>query len=379
MLTTMITVAISAVFGFVLAYFIFKRMIGPITTQNSRQKKQIDQQIAELKNRTSTIAAITANMREGLILLDSNGMVLIANKSVLDIFGISQKSDILRKNILHTHRDVELQRAVDRCLLGEHLEFVLHRADKIYSVHLNPAPGGAVLIFLDITQQHKAEAQRRELSANVSHELKTPLTSISALSEMIASGMAKPADVPDFAAKILTQSSRLLAIIEDIIRLSKFDEGRVEPEFEPFDLHDLAKSVLSNLQGLANKKNVSLSLHGENIKINANPRLIDELLYNLVENGIKYNENGGNVVVDLEQKDGQCKITVADTGIGIPATHYDRIFQRFYRVDSSRSKDTGGTGLGLAIAKHITEHHGGRITLESAENQGTTVTAYIPM
>jgi len=220
---------------------------------------------------------------------------------------------------------------------------------------------------------------RREFSANVSHELKTPLTSISALSEMMANNMVKTEDIAQFSSKISSHARRLINVIEDIIRLSEFDESKVEREFTMFDVFDLAKSVISALQDKADEKHVVLELLGEPLQLTANNRLIDELLFNLVDNGIKYNKEGGSVTIGISKEEGWCKISVADTGIGIPEEHQSRIFERFYRVDNSRSKRTGGTGLGLSIVKHITEHHNGKISLQSTERVGTTIDCYITL
>ncbi|MCL2235412.1 MAG: ATP-binding protein [Defluviitaleaceae bacterium] len=225
-----------------------------------------------------------------------------------------------------------------------------------------------------LATQKQAEKQRREFSANVSHELKTPLTTITALSDMMAGGMVKPEDSERFALRINAQAQRLVGIIDEIISLSEFDEGKVERNFTPIDLYSLAQSVINHLQDKADEKGVSITLEGEQTTITANRRLMDELLYNLVSNAIKYNKEGGSVTISINSE----KISVADTGIGIPKEHHDRIFERFYRVEKSRSKATGGTGLGLSIAKHIAEHHGGKISIESAEGEGTTITYHLP-
>ena len=226
---------------------------------------------------------------------------------------------------------------------------------------------------------HKAEQQRREFSANVSHELKTPLTTISALSEMMTNGMAKPEDFTTFAGKISIQAKRLISIIEDIIRLSEFDEKKVKQEYFRFDVFALATYVVEDLQEQAKTKKVSLTLQGNPVEIYANQRLVEELLFNLVENGIKYNREGGEVVLTVQRENGHCKISAADTGIGIPKEHQKHIFERFYRVDNSRARNTGGTGLGLSIVKHIVEHHKGKLLLDSAEEVGTTITCYFPV
>ena len=237
--------------------------------------------------------------------------------------------------------------------------------------------------YIDQIESQKKEIaaqlnQRREFSANVSHELKTPLTSISILSEMMANGMVKLEDVADFSSKISKHASRLILIIEDIIRLSEFDENKVDKDFAPVEVLEVAEAVMLALEDKADEKKVTLALVGEPTQLTANSRLIDELIYNLVENGIKYNQEGGSVTIGIADEGEGCKISVEDTGIGIPEAHQGRIFERFYRVDKSRSQRTGGSGLGLSIVKHITEHHNGRIALESREGVGTRITCYFP-
>jgi two-component system phosphate regulon sensor histidine kinase PhoR len=351
----------------------------PFVRRIDRQKREIDGQLVALKSRADTIEAITGNMQEGLILIDRSGVVLIFNKSAADIFG---GDDMAHRNVRHICREITFQQGLGRCLAGEHAQINFARAGKIYDVFFSPVYGGgaingAVILFLDITEKHNAEEQRRAFSANVSHELKTPLTTISALSEMMETGMARAEDVRDFAAKIAGQAKRLIDIIDDIIRLSEFDEGKISKEYTVFDLYELAESVMDALQERADAKHVALSVTGAHLQVRANKRMIDELLYNLVDNGIKYNRMKGQVTVTLSEEDGLCKIAVDDTGIGIPAAHQGRVFERFYRVDTSRSKKTGGTGLGLSIVKHIVEHHGGKIEMQSAEGAGTTVVCYI--
>jgi len=360
----------------------FYEELWPYLRKINNQKQEIKRQMHALKNRADTIDAITANMQEGLILLDQNGLILATNNSVLNIFNINKESEIIHKNVLHIYRDAEFNQAVDKCLKGFHLEMTLLRNDNFYNIYLNPVYSdgncrGAVIFFINKTEQHKAESLRREFSANVSHELKTPLTTISALSEMMANGMAKAEDFVGFAAKITGQTHRLINIIDDIIRLSKFDENKIEQEFDTFDVYELAGSVITALQDKATEKGIILKLEGCPLTLTANSRLIDELLYNLIDNGIKYNQEGGSVTVSLLSENSWCKIAVADTGIGIPQEHQSRIFERFYRADNSRSKRTGGTGLGLSIVKHIVEHHNGKIVLDSMEGEGTTIVCYI--
>jgi len=357
-------------------YAVYDELI-PYAKKIDQQKKEISAQIAALKNRADTIEIITGNMREGLVLIDRTGVVLIANISAADIF---HEDTIEEKNILHVCRDTEFRQGVKQCLSGDNaeIEFVLN--EKMYSIHFSPVQGkdgvnGGVILFFDVTERHEAERQRREFSANVSHEMKTPLTSITAYSEMIENGMAKDDSVKEFAGKISDQAKRLVSIINDIIKLSEFDEDKVDSGMEVFGLFALAENVANALRD--NGKGVEICVTGEQFDISANQRMIDELLYNLIDNGIKYNKDGGCVTVALSREGGLCKIAVSDTGIGIPREHHSRVFERFYRVDKSRSKKTGGTGLGLSIVKHIAEQHGGRVEVESAEGAGTTVTCWL--
>ena len=351
--------------------------LTPYMKKINQQKREIAEKLTALTERADTIEAITGNMKEGLILINGKGEALTANNSARDIFG----DDMEHKSILHICRDLDFRSAVNQCLSDENVEIRMERGGRVYNVYMSPvfsngSGRGAVILFQDATERHQAEKQRREFSANVSHELKTPLTTISALSEMIESGMAKEADVKGFAARISDQAGRLLVLIDDIIRLSEFDEGGAARENTVFSVYELAEIVINALK--ANARGIDINLTGERFDICANRRMIEELLYNLIDNGIKYNKEGGSVTVALSKADDRmCKIEVSDTGIGIPQEHQGRMFERFYRVDKSRSKKTGGTGLGLSIVKHITEYHGGKAELHSIEGEGTTVTCYV--
>ena len=356
--------------------------LWPYIKKIDRQKYEIAKQLTALQSRAETIEAIIANMREGLVMVDESGIVLAANNSVMEIFGVSASQSILQKNIRHIYRDPDFMKGVRQCLDGEHLEINFTRNDRFYNAFFSPVVAngigsGAIIFFLDTTAQFKAEKQRREFSANVSHELKTPLTTISAISEMMSNNMAKAEDVTDFSQKIFGHAKRLINIVDDIIRLSEFDESKAPQEFDTFDIHEVAKSVIASLQDMAVDKSVALELTGQPLQINANRRLIDELMYNLIDNAIKYNREGGSVTLNLCEENGFCKISVSDTGIGIAKEHQSRVFERFYRVDNSRSKKTGGTGLGLSIVKHTVEHHNGSIALDSTENIGTTITCVL--
>jgi len=349
----------------------------PYMKKINQQKHEIAAQMTALRSRADTIEIITGNMKEGLILIDRAGTTLIANKSAAELF---REEQMEQKHILNICRNMEFQQGVKECLSGGNAEIIFEQDEKTYNVYFSPAQGhdgltGGVILFFDVTERMGAEKQRREFSANVSHELKTPLTSISALSEMIGNGMAKEDDIKGFAEKISEQAKRLIDVINDIIKLSEFDEGKADRGREVFDLYALAETAAGTLRD--NGKGVQIYLSGERFDITANRRMIDELLVNLIDNGIKYNKDGGTVTVTLSRENGFCQIAVSDTGIGIPAAHQSRVFERFYRVDRSRSKKTGGTGLGLSIVKHTAEHHGGRVELKSSEDAGTTVTCWL--
>lgn len=352
----------------------------PFFRKIKQQKSEITTQLKTLENRANMMRAITDNMREGLIFVNNDGAILSANDSALNIFN---ERAMMNKNILQVCRDTEFLKNMDICLSGRSNEMTFEKKGRRYHIYLSPvheetAISGAIILFLDATEKYRAEKQRREFSANVSHELKTPLTTISALAEMIGNDMVKGNDISGFAMKISDQSNRLIHIIEDIIRLSEFDEGNIDSEFSEFDVLELAYCVVESLQDKANKKEVKIEVVGESFPMTANERMIDELVFNLVDNGIKYNKIGGTVKISLSKINGFYVISVADTGIGISPNHQKRVFERFYRVDKSRSKKIGGTGLGLSIVKHIVECHRGNIQLTSEEGLGTTIKCFIP-
>lgn len=347
----------------------------PFIKKIEAQKKEIFGHSAALESRANTIEAITENMKEGLILVDKNGVVLSINASALEIFNVR---DGVGKNILQICRDIDLLQKMKLCLSGGNAEMLLEREDKTYNIYLNPVYdggeiSGAVILFLDTTEKYKAEKQRKEFSANVSHELKTPLTTISALSEMIENGMAKKDDIAGFAEKINSGASRLISLIDDILMLSKLDENNNIFDKQDVDLKALALEVTGSLFDKASEFGVALNVTGGGLTLKASKNMIYELLYNLVDNGIKYNKPEGSVTVSLFKEDDDSIIQVSDTGIGIPKEHLERIFERFYRADKSRSKKTGGTGLGLSIVKHIAMAHGGTVSVESVESEGTCV------
>ena len=326
--------------------------------------------------------AITRNMSEGLVLLNRSSTILLINKSAQSLFGTTD--DIcVGKSILALNRSLELQQAADAALAGNSTQEMLHLGSRSYQVLANPvwADGtvtGALILILDVTERENAEILRREFSANVSHELKTPLTSICGYAEIMKDGVARPEDMQRFACRIYDESTRMVALIEDIIKLSHLDENSVEEKRENVDLLALCAFVAEALSESAKKRNVILHVQGDAAKVNGVKRVLEEIVYNLVDNGIKYNRPGGTVRMEVLSRADGVDLVVADTGIGIPPAHQPKVFERFYRVDKSHSKETGGTGLGLSIVKHGALFHGATVDLESVENAGTKITVHFP-
>lgn len=354
--------------------------LAPFVRKIQAQKSEIVAHIQEADQRSSTILSITKNMREGLLLLDQEGIILSSNPSADQIFG----SDEARgRNVIELCRDVQFIENVRLSCAGEKKEMDLPVGHEIYKVLFSPvyqgkAISGVGIFLIDITEKYYFEQRRKEFTANVSHELKTPLTSIIGYSEMLASGAVKAQDIEPFAKKIHLQSVRLQNIINDIISLSEFDEGKKPKEFAAVNLYELVQNVMGNLEDKAREKKVRLALMGlKELRIQGNARLLDSMVFNLLDNAIKYNKEGGEVEITLAEEGDYAKLLVSDTGIGIPAAHKNRIFERFYLVDKSRSKSTGGTGLGLAIVKHIAEFHNGSVKIQSKEGVGTTFTCYL--
>jgi two-component system phosphate regulon sensor histidine kinase PhoR len=353
----------------------------PFLRKIAAQKKEIAEHFAALETKTAILRTVTDNMREGLLIVDRKSTVVMANKSVAGLFGDPCPPG---KNIIQLCRDTGFLERLKTCLAGQETQTVLRRGRKTYSVFCNPIregenKGGAAVLFIDTTEWHAAQEQRKEFSANVSHELKTPLTTISALAEMIADRTAKEEDARVFAQKIHAQAKRLINIIEDIIMIAEFDEGAATGECAAFDLRAVAEEAAAGLKEKAAGRSVSINIKdGPPFYIAANRNMLDRLFYNLIDNAVKYNREGGRVDIELSDENEFCLITVADTGIGIPARHIGHIFERFYRADKSRSKKTGGAGLGLAIVKHIAEAHQGKIDIDSVENEGTRITCFIP-
>lgn len=356
--------------------------LTPLLSRLKRQNDTIQQQMDLLKQRQTEFAALTDNMSEGFLLLDRQGHVLSHNSGALRLLGVEEPEGEV--NVLVLNREEPFRQAVDEALSGKRSQQMLHLNGRYCKLLANPVladgkPAGAVLVLLDVTEQEQRDELRREFTANVSHELKTPLTSISGIAEIMQSGMVKPEDVQGFAGDIYQEAQRLIALVEDIIRLSRLDEGAESLERVPVNLLSLAQDVARRLDSAAQKAGVTLKVMGRSVEIPGVPSVLDEMVYNLCDNAIKYNRSGGTVNVTVAPAaDGAAEISVEDTGIGIPMEDQSRVFERFYRVDKSHSKEIGGTGLGLSIVKHGAALHSAQIHLESQVGKGTSVQLLFP-
>ena len=351
--------------------------LSPFIRKIMAQKEQITRALDEATKKSTVIDAITGNMNEGLILLGKDGAVLSANKSAMAILDV--KAVPVGRNILETTRNITVLEHMKTALSGENSNATLEIGSRTYHILFSMVDNGVLILFLDITEKAKAEKMRREFTANVSHELKTPLTTISGYAELMSNGMVKPEDITGVSGKMKGESDRLLALIEDIMRLSELDEADNEKSFEQFDLTALTHEVAQNLQPKAAEHGITVNIPEENREIAANRPMMFELIYNLVENAIKYNKPNGDVTVTVTQTGKGIRLAVKDTGIGVDEKHHARIFERFYRVDKSRSKKIGGTGLGLSIVKHIAAYHGGSVEIESEAGNGTEIIVFLPV
>lgn len=354
--------------------------LSPVLTKIRRQHSQIKKQMNELQEKNNEFSQIISSMSEGLVLLNQQGLVIAMNTAARKIFGV--KKDVVGIDFLTLDRFPELSRAIDAVAKDAHAELVMSKNGREYQFNISRIESesrtiGTLLLGFDITEKAFAERNRQEFTANVSHELKTPLQSIIGLAELLENGLVKPEDTNRFAGSIRKEATRLYSLIEDIIRLSQLDE-KVDTVTENIDLGTVANEVIEVLSPSAENKNVTLSLDCDNICINGVRRYIYEIIYNLCDNAIRYNKEGGKVDITVNKREKSTVITVADTGIGIPAEHQARIFERFYRVDKSHSKETGGTGLGLAIVKRAVMLHNGRVELKSTVDGGTTVKVVLP-
>ena len=355
--------------------------IAPLLHRISEQNHEIDQQIAELTRSRKEFSLITENMSEGFIIIDSRTEVLSYNTAALKILGSDFTGS--SRSVLVLNRSEAFRSAVEDALAGKRSETDLTLSEKIYQVIATPAftgssVTGAVMIILDITEKEDREELRREFTSNVSHELKTPLTTIYGISDMLVGGIVKPADIPGFAKNIRDEAGRMITLIQDILKLSQLDENTFSDQRERVDLYELAQSAAERLRPQADEKHVTISVTGERSEFTGIATVLEEMIYNLVDNAVKYNKQGGRADVDVRSSGDDIVVTVSDTGIGVPADSIDRIFERFYRADKSHSRKIGGTGLGLSIVKHGVSLHGGSITVKSSEGSGTTFTMALP-
>ncbi len=354
--------------------------LSPLLGRINRQHRQIDEQMMELERQKMEFSQITGSMREGLVLLDEKERVLSINPAAYKLFDADERS--VGQDFLTIDRSHDIRQAIVEAMTQGHGEARAERGGCVWQFDVSRIASGdtavgAVLLAFDITDRETAEQNRREFTANVSHELKTPLQGIIGSAELLENGMVQPDDVPRFVGHIRKEAQRLVTLIGDIIRLSQLDEGDEMPR-ETVDLLTLSQETASDLQAAAEQKNVSLSVEGESMRVNGVRRLLYEVIYNLCDNAIKYNVEGGSVKVSVGTEGGKAVVSVADTGIGIAPEHQSRIFERFYRVDKSHSKASGGTGLGLSIVKHAVQYHHGTVELKSEEGKGTTIRVLLP-
>ncbi len=345
------------------------------------QQKEIRQQKEELKRKQSEFEAVTGGMAEGIILLNQKGTILSINRAASKL--LDTDSFAVGEDILSVNRSLKLTELLHKAEDGKHAEAVMEFGSGKYQLAASPVVTnneviGIVVLILDVTEKEKAEQMRREFTANVSHELKSPLHTISGCAELLSNGMVKQENITDFSKRIYTETGRMIRLVEDIIKLSHLDEGADDMKREKTDLFALADRVVTALIAEAQKVEVSLELSGESAVLCGIPQLLESIIYNLCDNAIKYNKKNGSVSVTVKNEGEFVILTVSDTGIGIPKEHRERIFERFYRVDKSHSKEIGGTGLGLSIVKHAARLHNAEIELQSAVNGGTAVTVKFP-
>lgn len=355
--------------------------LSPLLRRIDAQQTQIKQQSDELKQKQLEFETVTNGMKEGIVLLSGKGRILSINRAALKLFGAD--GSCVGEDILSVNRNLELAELLRKSEDGKYAERVIELGDGKYQLDASPVISdgkisGIVLLLLDVTEKEKTEQMRREFTANVSHELKTPLQTISGCAELLANGIVKQEDIQKFGSQICTEAQRMIRLVDDIIKLSHLDEGATDMQRENVDLYALAESTLRSLRPEAEAAKVSLSLSGESAKIYGIPQLLSGIIFNLCDNAIKYNRENGMVSVEIKDEDNKAVLSVADNGIGIPAEHQERIFERFYRVDKSHSKEIGGTGLGLSIVKHAAKLHDAVIELHSVVDGGTTVTVTFP-
>ena len=355
--------------------------LSPLLSKIHRQNREIQNQLELAKQQQEEFSLITENMQEGLIVIDKYTMILSANSSAWNLFHMDRVRQ--GESVYCLDREEEFRHAIEQVLSGEHTELVLKLNGSDIQLIANPVirdkkTEGAVVLLVNVTEKLERESLRREFSANVSHELKTPLTSISGFAEIMQGGLVKCEDIPQFAGRIYKESQRLLQLVEDVIQISQLDEEKTSYTWEPVDVYQVCKNAFESLKEKAKRLNVHLYICGEYMKMEAVRTLLEEAVYNVCDNAIKYNRNEGSVSVFLTQTAQEIQIVVKDTGVGIPKEDQDRVFERFYRVDKSHSKEIGGTGLGLSIVKHAVGALKGSVMLRSEEGNGTEICMKFP-
>ncbi|MCI6006474.1 MAG: ATP-binding protein [Blautia sp.] len=355
--------------------------LSPLLSKIHKQNKQIQEQLDLARQQQEEFTIITENMQEGLLVIDRYTMILSGNTSAWRIFKV--KDQKVGSSVYCLDRSEEFRKTVEQVLGGRHSSVLLKMDGGYVQMLANPVirsanPMGAVLLLMNVTEKVERENLRREFSANVSHELKTPLTSISGFAEIIQDGFVQPEDVKKFAGRIYKEAQRLIQLVEDTIRISQLDEGEMPYEWEKVDLYAMSRSVFNTLKDAAYKRDVHLYIDGERMICSTVRPIMEEVLYNLCDNAVKYNRQGGTASIILRQTPAEVRVTVADNGIGIPKEDQNRVFERFYRVDKSHSKEIGGTGLGLSIVKHGVAFLGGSMEMSSEEGKGTEITVIFP-
>ncbi len=356
--------------------------LAPLLRRIDGQQKQLRGQKTRLEQKQAELDTIIGSMSEGMVLLNERGKIVSINPAAMRLLGTSW--NCVGTDMLTVSRNLDLHDILSRALQGQsEVQTVSLEAGK-YQISASPIMSeekvvGAALCFFDVTEKEKAEQMRREFTSNVSHELKTPLHSISGYAELLQNDMVKQEDIVPFAGKIYREAQRMTSLVEDILSLSHLDEGAEDMEWTEVKLYELASKAIAGLEAEAKAAKVTVSLSGEDCRLHGIPQLLHSIIYNLCDNAIKYNKVGGEVKVSVEKQDAGALLTVSDTGIGIPPQEQERIFERFYRVDKSRSKEVGGTGLGLSIVKHAVLIHHGTIEVDSEIGKGTTITVRLPM
>ena len=356
--------------------------LSPFIRKIRLQNEEIKRAMNKLQAQRNEFAMITDNMQEGFLVVDKQAIVLSHNRSISKIFDVDLSVD--GKHVLEINRSEEFTECIRKAIQGIHSEYICPVKGRYYNIYANPVfqnneVAGAVVIITDVTEKEERENLRREFSANVSHELKTPLTSISGIAEIIKNGIVDKKDVKPFAGKIYDEARRLIHLVEDIIKLSQLDEDGQAVEMTQIDLFDLTKIELHHLEPVAEEKHVAISMQGEHVMVSGIHSVLEEMIYNLIENAIKYNKEGGTIDIAIKKEKHRCEFSVKDSGIGIPEDQLDRIFERFYRVDKSHSKEIGGTGLGLSIVKHGAKLHNAEIKIKSTLGVGTEIKLIFPV